>query len=227
MAKSALRIVKDAPSKEDIKYSNFLEVFASDLGYKDFNGLSAAFKVSPVNNNSVDKGSDKLWQPVTASDHFKEYTRVRENQFPSTVDKNFVVLQKKEGYEVLIHRELSSDQWNYYLLFRLADNITKRVLYAPEYETFSLFVYPDVKIATIDYPISVRGTKPEDLFKRYFKIIQHLNGKTWLSPELTRDLMKLMLWVKDHYTELQKFYKSVSKEKLEELYQQTMPDPRE
>jgi len=117
--------------------------------------------------------------------------------YPS-IDHLFVPFDKVKSskYRVVIHKEISSGGDSYYVMFQLSNSNTKRIFYSPEYETFSLFVYPNVKEATNDYYFDIRDIDTKNLDSEFFKTIMHLNGKNWIDRQLLDETAALMKEIK-------------------------------
>jgi len=199
--------------KFNITHSAALNLAARSLGFTNYNTYKAIPKLTNLDmasNMKVEIGSK------TFSEMEKELTIKRLEQYPS-IDNNFIKFGKSNEYDIFIHEEDNV----YFLLFRLKNNSTGRVFFNPRYESFSLFVYPNVKTAFNSYDISIQDISTKHLNLEYFNVTKHLlQSKKWIGENLAimDDLFALMDIVSDNRAWFQEIIKEHSEEKLSNIW---------
>jgi len=209
--KSVAKILKKELADMDFKlsHSSALNLASRALGFKNYQTYKGLF--------------DKDIQPKK---HFsrpfsevkKEVEEKRLNLYPRIYNM-FVKMGHTQQYDIHIERELSDDEYNYFLIFELKNSYTGRVFFSPQYNTFSLYVYPEVKNPDRPYDFQIEGG--EDF---YFRIIKHLNRKSWMERKLLGDLMNLMETIKRDRIALIDIVNNHSKEELERRYKEVKND---
>lgn len=214
--------IKDTYGKGILSLTESYELLAKAMGYKDYNAIkSLVFKNTEKELKKTDK---KL------SFDFLKGTDIRETLAKHKADmlkkyppiKSLLVPYKgikSDKYDTFIHKEISGNGESFYILVRLKDSpITNRVFYSPEYESFSLFVYPNIQETSIDYDFSIRDIENKNLDSEFFSTIKHLNDKTWMDKYLLDDLMDLMVSIKEDRSILNETNSKINKDELKELY---------
>jgi len=151
---------------------------------------------------------------MSVKELFEKVEKEKLETYPRIYDK-FVKIGHTQRYNIYIERELSNDidEYYYFLIFELKDSYTGRVFFCPKYNTFSLYVYPNIKEANIPYDFEMEGGSDF-----YFNRIKHLNRKNWMTKELLNDLMELMESIKRDRKALIEISNKHSKKELEERY---------
>jgi hypothetical protein len=203
--KSVAKILKKelANMNFELSHSSALNLASRSLGFKNYQAY----------NGLLEKKDDKK---ISFSHPFSEIKKEIEErkleEYPRIYNQ-FVKIGHTQKYDIYIDKELSEDKYYYYLIFELKDSYTGRVFFTPKYDTFSLYVYPDIKEASSPYDFKMEGGSDF-----YFKKIQHLNRKSWLTKELLDDLMELMESIKKDRKALIEISNKHSKEELEQRY---------
>jgi|GEM_PF-2159694 len=165
----------------EITHSNALNIAAIMLGYKNYNTYKAL-------NENEDFG-------MTSLSEIRE--SVQENLgllYPSIKDR-FTIFPnvKSDRLNTFVYKEENEEEWLYYLLVEVKNNITGRVFYSPRYDSILLFVYPNIKEGLNEYEISLDGIDSKQLHQNYFSTILHLlRTKVWATSDLLTDIMELM-----------------------------------
>jgi hypothetical protein len=203
--KSVAKILKKELALMDFKlsHSSALNLASRSLGFKNYQ----------VYKGLLDKEDNKK---ISFSRPFSEIKKEIEEkkleEYPRIYDK-FVKMGHTQTYDIYIQRELSKDEYNYFLIFELKNSYTGRVFFTPIYDTFSLYVYPNVKEANTSYDFKMQGGSDF-----YFRWVKHLNSKFWITRELLNDMMKLMESIKKDRKALIEISNKYSKEELEERH---------
>lgn len=196
----------------NLTHSSALNLSSRALGYKNYNTYKA------LNTDNVGEEKKEFsFKPF--SEVIAEYDKEIEEKYPS-IDKNFVKFSETEEYEVFIDRELSSDDYYYYLIYRLKkpECITKRVFFVPEYDHISFYIYPNVKAATNDYYLPIETNDPQYIYGEYFNLIYKASTKYWFNNDFLRDSMHLMYALRDSKKEISDLSKQFTSDNLEEFY---------
>jgi len=208
--KSVAKILKKelASMNFELSHSSALNLASRSLGFKNYqtyNGLS-------------EKEDDKKISFMFLSEIEKRVDEIKLEKYPRIYNK-FVKMGHTQKYNIYIERELSEDEYYYFLIFELKNHYTGRVFFTPKYNTFSLYVYPDIKEALSSYDFEIEGGADF-----YFRIIKHLNKKIWMTKELLDDLMDLMESIKQDREALIEISNKYSKEELEQRYREQYND---
>jgi len=200
--KSVAKILKKELALMDFKlsYSSALNLASRSLGFKNYQTY----------NGLIDKKFSL--KSMNIRDFFEKIEKEKLEKYPRIYDK-FIKIGHTQKYDIYIERELSEDEYYYFLIFELKDSYTGRVFFTPKYDTFSLYVYPNLKEASTPYDFKMEGGT-----NFYFKTIKHLNQKSWMTKELLDDLMELMESLKEDRKALIEISSKYLKEELEERY---------
>ncbi len=203
----------------DISNQSCLNLLSKSLGYQNYNTYLAL-------NPEIQK-IDRISIKDYLTDETIKYLRFygKDSALNYSDLEGLVYLTDYDEYEVLIDKEVSSNGEKYFLQFRLKNNETKRVLFAPEFQSFSLYVYPSIEEAYNDYHFQIDYFEnKEDLKYSFRDTIKHLDGKRWYCEEIHNDLLNLMDFIyndRDSFTNILKQY---SEEVLKEKYQNSVSD---
>ncbi|MCT7482757.1 hypothetical protein [Aliarcobacter cryaerophilus] len=116
----------------DISNQSCLNLLSRAIGYQNYNtylGLNPEII-------KIDKISIKNFLKEETHKFLRFYNK--ENALNYLEIERLVYLTNYNEYEVFIDKEVSSIGDKYFLQFRLKNNETKRVLFAPEFQSFSL-----------------------------------------------------------------------------------------
>lgn len=198
----------------DISNQSCLNLLSKSLGYKNYNtylGLNP--EIINIQNKSL---KDYLINEIDSSLDFSDKERVSNyNEV-----EQLVYFTKFNNYEILIDKEISSNGDKYFLQFREKENYTKRVLYAPRYQTFSLYVYPVIEEAYNDYYFDIKHIEKQENLKYFFRdTINHLDEKVWYNLKIHNDLLDLMNSIYNDRESLSNFIKQYPEELLKEKYE--------
>jgi hypothetical protein len=201
--KSIAKILKKelATMNFEISHSSALNLASKSLGFKNYQTYNG------IDDNFLEEFS------LTIKD-FKDLEVEKLEKYPSIYNK-FVKIGQTQEYDIYIDREVAGEKYNYFLIFEVKNNYTGRVFFLPEYNTFSLFVYPNLQNPTNDYHIQLNT---DSKVTEYIDILQHLNDKRWMTKELFSDLLKLIEKVQRDKKELLKILHKYSKKELETIY---------
>lgn len=203
----------------DISNQSCLNLLSKSLGYQNYNTYLAL-------NPEIQK-IDRISIKDYLTDETIKYLRFygKDSALNYSDLEGLVYLTDYDEYEVLIDKEVSSNGERYFLQFRLKNNETKRVLFAPEFQSFSLYVYPSIEEAYNDYHFQIDYFEnKEDLKYSFRDTIKHLDGKRWYCEEIHNDLLNLMDFIyndRDSFTNILKQY---PEEVLKEKYQNSVSD---
>jgi len=187
----------------ELSHSSALNLASRSLGFKNYQTYNALLEK---------KNMQKLSFTRPLSELMKEVDERKLNEYPRIYDK-FVKIGHTQKYNIYIERELSEVGYYYFLMFELKNSYTGRVFFTPKYDTFSLYVYPEVKEALSSYDFKMEGGADF-----YFRWVKHLNSKSWMTRELLNDLMELMESIKKDRKALIEISNKHSKEELEQRY---------
>lgn len=203
----------------DISNQSCLNLLSKSLGYQNYNTYLAL-------NPEIQK-IDRISIKDYLTDETIKYLRFygKDSALNYSDLEGLVYLTDYDEYEVLIDKKVSSNGERYFLQFRLKSNETKRVLFAPEFQSFSLYVYPSIEEAYNDYHFQIDYFEnKEDLKYSFRDTIKHLDGKRWYCEEIHNDLLNLMDFIyndRDSFTNILKQY---PEEVLKEKYQNSVSD---
>jgi len=197
-----------------ISHSAALNLASRSLGFANYNTYKAEDEAKSTEEYSkVDNTlGSRSWSEIE-----KEVKINRLKQYPS-IDNKFIKFAKSTDYDIFIYEEDNI----HFLLFRLKNNSTGRIFFNPRYESFSLFVYPDIKTAFNSYDISIQNIPNNQLNHKYFHVTKHLlRSKKWIEEnlEIMDDLFTLMEAVKQDRKWFQEVLKEHSEEKLRKFWQ--------
>lgn len=203
----------------DISNQSCLNLLSKSLGYQNYNTYLA---LNPE-IQKIDRISIKDYLTNETIKYLRFYGKDSALNYSDL--EGLVYLTDYDEYEVLIDKEVSSNGERYFLQFRLKNNETKRVLFAPEFQSFSLYVYPSIEEAYNDYHFQIDYFEnKEDLKYSFRDTIKHLDGKRWYCEEIHNDLLDLMDFIyndRDSFTNILKQY---PEEVLKEKYQNSVSD---
>lgn len=196
-----------------ISHSAALNLVSRTFGFANYNTYKSTSELPyEKNTNEATPLASKSLSQIE-----KEVSQKRIEKYPS-IDNNFLKLGHTPEYDILIYEEDEA----YFLLFRLKNNYTGRVFFIPRYESFSLFVYPDIKDAFNSYDIPIKDIETKNLTHKYFNISKHLlQTKKWIREDVSimDDLFSLMEAVKKDREWFQEIFKKHSEEKLHNLWE--------
>ena len=163
--------------------------------------------------------------PIYAETHKFLRFYNKENALNYLEIERLVYLTNYNEYEVFIDKEVSSIGDKYFLQFRLKNNETKRVLFAPEFQSFSLYVYPSIEEAYSDYHFQINSFENKENLKYFFRdTIKHLDGKRWYCEEIHNDLLNLMDFIYNDIDSFSNILKQYPEEVIKEKYQNSVSD---
>lgn len=203
----------------DISNQSCLNLLSKSLGYQNYNTYLAL-------NPEIQK-IDRISIKDYLTDETIEYLRFygKDSALNYSELEGLVYLTDYDEYEVLIDKEVSSNGERYFLQFRLKNNETKRVLFAPEFQSFSLYVYPSIEEAYNDYHFQIDYFEnKEDLKYSFRDTIKHLDGKRWYCEEIHNDLLNLMDFIYNDRDSFNSILKQYPEEVLKEKYQNSVSD---
>ena len=205
--------------KFKISHSAALNLASRSLGFANYNTYKATNELNST--EEYPKAINTLGSR-SFSEIEKEVKLKRLEQYPS-IDNNFIKFAQSTDYDIFIYEEDNI----HFLLFRLKNNSTGRIFFNPRYESFSLFVYPDIKTAFNSYDISIQNIPNNQLHHKYFHVTKHLlQSKRWINEnlEIMDDLFTLMEAVKQDREWFKEMFKEHSKEKLRKFWQSKKDD---
>lgn len=203
----------------DISNQSCLNLLSKSLGYQNYNTYLAL-------NPEIQK-IDRISIKDYLTDETIKYLRFygKDSALNYSELEGLVYLTDYDEYEVLIDKEVSSNSERYFLQFRLKNNETKRVLFAPEFQSFSLYVYPSIEEAYNDYHFQIDYFENKEDLKYSFKdTIKHLDGKRWYCEEIHNDLLNLMDFIYNDRDSFNSILKQYPEEVLKEKYQNSVSD---
>jgi len=206
--KSVAKILKKelAAMSFELSHSSALNLASKSLGFKNYQTYKGL-----LDNNLEEKKSIGS-RPF--SEVKKEVEKKKLEKYPRIYD-NFIKLGHIQEYSIYIKLE---DEFNYFLLFEIKNSYTGRVFFSPKYNSFSLFVYPNIQSPINDYVYNLDSLNGKENRLEYFGIIKHLNNKSWITRELLNDLMDLMEKIIGDRKILTDISDKYSNEELEQLY---------
>jgi len=222
IGKNISKNIKDTYGKGLLSLAESYELLAKAMGYKDYNAMkSLVFKNNEKQSKKTGEKVDfDFLKGMNIREVFANHKADMLQKYPS-IDNLFVPYKgvNSNKYDTFIHKEISGNGEQFYLLVRLKDSpITNRVFYSPEYESFSLFVYPNIQETYNDYHFDIRDIETKNLDSEFFSTIKHLNNKTWMDKYLLDDLMDIMVSIKKDRFILNETISKISKDELEKLY---------
>ncbi|MCT7433769.1 hypothetical protein HOO34_07050 [Aliarcobacter cryaerophilus] len=203
----------------DISNQSCLNLLSRAIGYQNYNtylGLNPEII-------KIDKISIKNFLKEETHKFLRFYNK--ENALNYLEIERLVYLTNYNEYEVFIDKEVSSIGDKYFLQFRLKNNETKRVLFAPEFQSFSLYVYPSIEEAYSDYHFQINSFENKENLKYFFRdTIKHLDGKRWYCEEIHNDLLNLMDFIYNDIDSFSNILKQYPEEVIKEKYQNSVSD---
>lgn len=208
---------------ENISHSASLNMVSRILGIKDYNtfkSIDREITVFHKNEKAASKEFSFL-NPKSLADIFAEEDKRRQDEYPE-YDNGMVPFAKiGDDVNVFIDRELSNEQYTYFLSFALNDTTTNRIYYAPKFQTISFYIYPDVKKAQYDYHIDLKLSDDGLANKtRIHEVLEHVSGKNWFNMDFLHDYMEFCKYLEKNINNLNLFIKKYTSSKLEYLYLQ-------
>lgn len=203
--KSVAKILKKelANMNFELSHSSALNLASRSLGFKNYQTYNGLLEKKDIKKFTFSRPLSEI---------MKEVDEKKLEEYPNIYDR-FVKMGHTPKYDIYIERELSEYEEYYFLMFELKNSYTGRVFFTPRYDTFSLYVYPEVKEGLSSYDFKMEGGA-----EFYFRTIKHLNQKSWMTKELLDDLMNLMESVKQDRKALIEISNKHSKEELEQRY---------
>lgn len=203
----------------DISNQSCLNLLSKSLGYQNYNtylGLNPEIK-------KIDRISIKNYLKEETHKFLRFYAK--ESALNYLEVERLVYLTNYNEYDVFIDKEVSSNGDKYFLQFRLKNNGTKRVLFAPEFQSFSLYVYPSLEEAYNDYHFQIDYFENKEELKYSFRdTIKHLDEKRWYCEEIHNDLLNLMDFIYNDRDILKNVLKGYSENILKEKYESTVSE---
>lgn len=208
---------------EKISHSASLNMVSRILGIKDYNTFKSTDReITVFHKNEKEDKKDKEFSFLnikSLADVFAEEDKRRQEEYPE-YDNGMVPFAKiGEDVYVFIDRELSNEQYTYFLSFSLDNTATNRIYYAPKYQTISFYIYPDVKKANSDYYMDLKLS--DDVLRnktRILEVLEHVSGKNWFNMDFLHDYMKFCKYLESNINYLDSFIKKYPSSKLEKLY---------
>jgi len=197
-----------------ITHSAALNLASRSLGFANYNTYKATDELKYDTSYSKEQ---KPFESRSFSTIAKEVQQQRQDQYPS-IDNNFIKFGENSEFNIFLYEEDDIP----FLLCQLKNDLTGRVFFNSKYETFSLFVYPNIKTAFNSYDISIQNIPDKHLNYKYFDITKHLiQSKKWINENLSimDDLFSLMESVKTNRTWFKDLCNEHSEEKLSKLWQ--------
>lgn len=203
--KSVAKILKQelANMNFELSHSSALNLASRSLGFKNYQAYKGLLEKKDIKKFTFSRPLSEI---------MKEVDKRKLEEYPRIYDE-FVKMGHTQKYDIYIERELSEYEHYYFLIFELKNSYTGRVFFTPKYDTFSLYVYPEVKEGLTPYDFKMEGGADF-----YFRKIKHLNQKSWMTKELLDDLMNLMESVKQDRKALIEIANKHSIEELEQRY---------
>ena len=206
---------------ENISHSASLNMVSRILGIKDYNtfkSIDREITVFHKNEKAASKEFSFL-NPKSLTDIFAEEDKRRLENYPVYDNKMIPFAKIGDDVNVFIDRELSNEQYTYFLSIALNKTTTNRIYYTPKFQTISFYIYPDVKKAHHDYHIELRLSNNELTNKtNILEILEHLSGKNWFNMDFLHDYMKFCKYLERNINNLNSFIKKYPSSKLEKSY---------
>lgn len=169
----------------NISNQSCLNLTAKALGYNNYNTYKALVEDKVINTKSKNKNDSEI---RTLGELEEIYIKEKNEKYPISFENKFKKMQTGfNNFEIFIDKEEEVS----YLLYRLRNNITRRVFYAPRYDSLIFYVAPDVKNPDTDYYIKIDVDK-KDLTFRFFDILNHLKFKWFFDNDFLKDTLELM-----------------------------------
>lgn len=205
---------------ENISHSASLNMVSRILGIKDYNTFKSTDReITVFHKNEKETKEFSFLNPKSLTDIFAEEDKRRLENYPEYDNKMVSFAKIGDDVNVFIDRELSNEQYTYFLCFAPNDTITNRIYYAPRYQTISFYIYPDVKKAHYDYHIDLNLSNDVLTNKtNILEVLEHVSGKNWFNMDFLHDYMKFCKYLESNINYLDSFIKKYPSSKLEKLY---------
>ena len=198
----------------DISNQSCLNLLSRSLGYENYNtylGLNP--EVRKIEIVSI---KDYLINEI--EEYLEFYNKESISEYNEI--ERLVYLTEYNEYDIYIDKEISSNGNKYYLQFRLKNNLTKRVLFSPRFQTFSLFVSPTLEEPYQDYYIKIDYYENKEHLKYSFRdTIKHISQKYFYNYEIHNDLINLMEFIYNDRDILNDISKQYSEGFLKDKYE--------
>jgi hypothetical protein len=208
---------------ENISHSASLNMVSRILGIKDYNTFKSIDREITVfhKNEKATSKEFSFLNPKSLTDIFDEEDKRRLENYPEYDNKMVSFAKIGDDVNVFIDRELSNEQYTYYLSIALNNTITNRIYYAPKFQTISFYIYPDVKKAHYDYHIDLKLSNDGLINKtNILEVLEHVSGKNWFNMDFLHDYMEFCKYLEKNINYLDSFIKKYASSKLEYLYLQ-------
>jgi hypothetical protein len=198
----------------EISNQSCMNLLSRSLGYRNYNTYLG---LNPT-TNKVKRVSIKDYLIMETSDYLDFYDKETISDYNEL--ERLVYLTEYNEYEIFIDKEVDSNGDKYYLQFRLKDNLTKRVLFSPRFQTFSLFVVPTLEDPYQDYHFEIDYFENKEHLKYSFRdTIKHIGQKFFYNNKIHNDLLNIMDFIyndRDSFNEiLEQYPEEILKEKYE------------
>lgn len=190
------------------------------LGLKDYNTFKSIDReITVFNKNEEENKEFSFLNPKSLTDIFAEEDKRRLENYPEYDNEMVPFAKIGNDVNVFIDRELSNEQYTYFLSFSLEKSITNRIYYAPKFQTISFYIYPDVKKAHYDYHIDLNLSSNELVNKtNILEVLEHVSGKNWFNMDFLHDYLGFCKYLEKNIDYLNTFIKKYPPSKLEYLY---------
>ena len=171
--------------KFDISNQSCLNLTARALGYNNYNTYKALIEDKVINTKPKHKNDSEI---KTLAELEEIYLKEKDEKYPISFEKKFKKIEIGfNNFEIFIDKEEDVS----YLLYRLEKNTTRRVFYAPRYDSLIFYVTPNITNPTNDYHIKIDVEKKYLTF-RFFDILNHLKSKWFFDNDFLNDTIELM-----------------------------------
>jgi hypothetical protein len=209
----------------EISHSAALNMTSRALGFKDYNTLKSKdveINVVYENNKQEKQEEAREFNFLSAKNYMENALKELEEQYPP-ISRRMAFVQKigdsSERIEIYIDREYSNDKYIYHTLFCMTDNFSKRVFYAPRFNSLCFFIYPNVKKGLNDYPIKLEFGDNKLINKtRTLEVLQHISGKNWFDNVFLRDYLDICKFSENNISLLKEISDKYSEDELKRLY---------
>jgi hypothetical protein len=198
----------------EISNQSCMNLLSRSLGYRNYNTYLG---LNP-NIQEIKRISIKDYLITETSEYLDFYNK--ESILTYDEIERLVYLTEYNKYDIFIDKEVDSNRDKYYLQFRLKNNLTKRVLFSPRFQTFSLFVFPTLGDPYQDYHFEIEYFENKEHIKYSFRdTIKHLGRKLFYNKDIHNDLVDLMDFIyndRDRFTDiLEQYPETILEEKYE------------
>ena len=205
---------------ENISHSASLNMVSRILGIKDYNTFKSTDReITDFHKSEKEAKEFSFLNPKSLADIFAEEDKRRQEEYPEYDNKMVPFAKIGDDVNVFIDRELSNEQYTYFLSFALNNTTTNRIYYAPRYQTISFYIYPDVKKAYDDYYIDLKISDDGLANKtRILEVLEHISEKNWFNMDFLDDYMGFCKYLEENINNLNLFIKKYPSSKLEKFY---------